>query len=150
MMTSQQESIARQNRRLGVPSVSFMPFTPFMSLLARTLLPIAVAAPLLMAGSTAQASVLMGEPAQSTHNAATAEKSYSLAAVRKHGTATDCWSAVNGGVYNLTSWIAKHPGGASAILSICGRNGSAAFNRQHGGSAKVAAILKPYRIGRLR
>jgi cytochrome b involved in lipid metabolism len=126
-----------------------------VTFLARSLVIIAVAAPLLAVGPTAQASVLMSEPSQNspsqgTHTAVAAEKSYSLATVRKHRTATDCWSAVNGGVYNLTQWIGKHPGGSSAILSLCGKNGSAAFNGQHGGSAKVAAVLKPYRIGRLR
>ena len=130
-----------------------------MSFFVRSLVAIAVAAPLLVAGSTAQASTpqsahTQSAPTQSAptgaHTAVAAEKSYSLASVRKHRTATDCWSAVNGGVYNLTRWIGKHPGGASAILSICGKNGSAAFNSQHGGSAKVAAVLKPYRIGRLR
>lgn len=118
--------------------------------IARPLVAFAVAAPLLVAGSTAQASTLQASTLTSVPTAVAAEKSYTLATVRKHGTATDCWSAVNGGVYNLTRWIAKHPGGSSAILSICGRNGSAAFNSQHGGSAKVAAVLKPYRIGRLR
>lgn len=65
-----------------------------------------------------------------------ASSGYTLADVAKHASQSSCWSAINGTVYDLTSWISKHPGGESAILSICGKDGSAAFNNQHGGQRK--------------
>jgi hypothetical protein len=54
---------------------------------------------------------------------------------------------INGGVYDLTAWISKHPGGERAILSICGKDGSAAFNDQHGGQRRPANELSGFKIG---
>ena len=75
--------------------------------------------------------------------------SYTLAQVAVHKDASSCWSAVNGNVYDLSSWIAKHPGGEKAILSICGKDGSAAFNGQHEGQEKQADVLATFKIGAL-
>ena len=60
--------------------------------------------------------------------------SYTAADVATHNTAGDCWVIVNGNVYNLTSFIASHPGGPSPISSLCGLDGSASFNGQHSAS----------------
>src|SRR5262245_60846494 len=79
----------------------------------------------------------------------TALTTYTLAHVAKHPNATSCWSAVNGKVYDLTSWISKHPGGSQAILSICGKDGSEAFNAQHGGSAQPVQVLQTFYLGEL-
>lgn len=74
---------------------------------------------------------------------------YTLAEIAAHATAASCWSAINGTVYDLTSWISQHPGGEGAILSICGKDGSAAFNNQHGGQSRPEKILATYKIGLL-
>ncbi len=79
--------------------------------------------------------------------AATSSTAYTLLQVATHKDKTSCWSAVNGSVYDLTSWIGKHPGGDAAILSICGKDGSTAFEKQHGGMAKQAALLTTFKIG---
>lgn len=71
------------------------------------------------------------------------------AQVAEHKTRSSCWSSINGNVYDLTSWIPKHPGGEQAILKLCGTDGTAAFNRQHGGAAKQAAVLMGFKIGTL-
>ncbi|MBL8158019.1 cytochrome b5 domain-containing protein [bacterium] len=70
-----------------------------------------------------------------------AQAAYSAADVASHNSSSDCWSIINGGVYDLTSWIPRHPGGERAIEGLCGKDGSAAFNGQHGGGAAQAAIL---------
>lgn len=57
---------------------------------------------------------------------------YTLAEVAKHNSQSSCWTAVGGNVYDLTSFISQHPGGADAIMSLCGIDGSAAFTNQHG------------------
>ncbi len=75
--------------------------------------------------------------------------SYTFSQVQSHNGVGNCWSAINGKVYDLTSWIASHPGGEGAILSICGKDGSSAFNNQHGGSNKTANVLKEFEIGLL-
>lgn len=72
---------------------------------------------------------------------------YTLAQVATHSNAISCWSVINGGVYDLTSWIPKHPGGEQAILSLCGKDGSTAFSGQHEGGEKQAAVLITLKIG---
>ena len=34
-----------------------------------------------------------------------------MADIRLHNSATSCWSAINGNVYDLTDWVNSHPGG---------------------------------------
>lgn len=78
-----------------------------------------------------------------------APTTYTLAQVATHATASDCWTAVNGSVYDVTSWISRHPGGQRAILSMCGKDGSASFDDQHGGERRPANELASFKIGTL-
>lgn len=73
--------------------------------------------------------------------------SYTMAQVAAHGDDDSCWSVINGSVYDLTSWIAGHPGGMQAILGICGKDGSSVFNNQHGGREKQESQLATMKIG---
>lgn len=77
-------------------------------------------------------------------------REYTAAEVRTHNTASSCWSIINGDVYNLTTWIGQHPGGAAAIASLCGVDGTRSFNSQHEGSGKVMRQLSQFNIGRLK
>jgi cytochrome b involved in lipid metabolism len=74
---------------------------------------------------------------------------YSLSDISSHKDDTSCWSTINGGVYDLTAWVPKHPGGERGILSLCGIDGSKKFNGQHGGKSLQAGILLGYKIGTL-
>jgi cytochrome b involved in lipid metabolism len=76
--------------------------------------------------------------------------SYTLAEVATHKDGTSCWTTIQGKVYDLTAWINMHPGGPEAILSLCGKDGTAAFLAQHGGQAQPAAELKTLLIGTLK
>jgi len=67
--------------------------------------------------------------------------------VAAHNSRESCWSTINGNVYDLTSWIPEHPGGEQAILQLCGTDGSAKFNGQHGDAPKQAAVLVGFKIG---
>ena len=75
---------------------------------------------------------------------------FTLAEIATHNSKADCWSAVNGKVYDLTNWIDAHPGGSSNILNICGVDGSAGFNGKHGGEAKPASTIVTFEIGVLK
>jgi cytochrome b involved in lipid metabolism len=78
-------------------------------------------------------------------------KSYSKSTVAKHNKASNCWTIVDGKVYNLTKFVAKHPGGRKRIIRMCGRDASSAFHGQHSsGSRANKVVLKRYRIGTLR
>lgn len=74
---------------------------------------------------------------------------YTLAQVAQHADSKSCYSAVNGVVYDLTSWITRHPGGQREILAICGRDGSSAFNGEHGGQSRPEQLLAGFEIGAL-
>lgn len=78
------------------------------------------------------------------------EASYTMADVATHKDGTSCWTAINGGVYDVTSWINQHPGGPGAILSLCGKDGSSAFNGQHGGQPQPEEELAGFKIGVLK
>jgi len=85
--------------------------------------------------------------APSTNTNTSTSGSYTAAEVSQHSSKSSCWSIINGNVYDLTSWIPKHPGGEGAILGICGKDGSSKFNGQHGGGAAQAQILVGFKIG---
>ncbi len=74
---------------------------------------------------------------------------YTMAQVAEHATAASCWSAINGDVYDLTSWIGQHPGGPNAIRSICGQDGSAGFNNRHATTPEALQTLPTFKIGTL-
>ncbi len=73
--------------------------------------------------------------------------SYTSSDLQKHSRPTSCWSVINGSVYDLTRWINAHPGGKSAITSICGRDGSSAFNGEHAGKSDPLRELAKFKIG---
>jgi len=73
--------------------------------------------------------------------------SVTMAEVAKHNSPTDCWSVVNGNAYDLTPWIAAHPGGQGVIIQMCGIDGTAAFVAQHGGQGKPERALGNLLIG---
>lgn len=77
-------------------------------------------------------------------------KTYTAAEVAQHNSSSSCWSIVNSKVYNLTSWISQHPGGSGAILSMCGKDGSAGFNDQHSGQRRPANELAGFLLGDLK
>ena len=83
-------------------------------------------------------------------NTSTTDKTYTMTDITAHNSQTSCWTAINGNVYDVTSWIKKHPGGAVAIISLCGIDGSSAFNGQHGGQRRPANELVGFKIGVLK
>lgn len=73
----------------------------------------------------------------------------SAAEIAKHAVATDCWTIVSGKVYNITSYVNSHPGGVSAITSICGKDGTTAFNGVGSHANGAASVLAGFYIGNL-
>lgn len=77
-------------------------------------------------------------------------KTYSMDEVREANTPEKCWTVVRGEIYDLTAWIAKHPGGDKAILQLCGTDGTEKFVNKHGGNPKQENVLAGYEIGKLK
>jgi len=74
---------------------------------------------------------------------------YTLEKVKANASAASCWTVIKGNVYDLTKWIGSHPGGESAIISLCGVDGSASFASQHEGKSKPESRLAGYLLGPL-
>lgn len=91
-----------------------------------------------------------GSGQTSSGGTAPSSGTYSMADVGQHGSASSCWSAINGSVYDLTDWIDRHPGGPDVIVALCGIDGSAAYNGQHGGQRRPQYYLDLLKIGTLR
>jgi cytochrome b involved in lipid metabolism len=77
----------------------------------------------------------------------TTNATYSLEEVSTHKTTASCWTVIDGSVYDLTTWINRHPGGPQAIVGLCGIDGSAAYKQQHGTARKPLAALILLKIG---
>ena len=67
--------------------------------------------------------------------------------VAVHASAGDCWTVIRGNVYDLTTWISKHPGGSEKILQLCGKDGTNKFVNKHGDSQKQEDVLATFKIG---
>lgn len=74
---------------------------------------------------------------------------YTMDEVKKRNSESSCWSAIDGKVYNLTDWISMHPGGRQAVLFLCGKDGTSAFNAQHKGDKSPELTLARYLLGPL-
>lgn len=87
-------------------------------------------------------------PSTST-SSTTPAKTITLADVANHKTESDCRTAINGKVYDVTAFFGKHPGGDRNILRTCGIDATQAFERQHGDSKKANDVLAGFEIGTL-
>jgi len=63
--------------------------------------------------------------------------------VATHKTAEDCWTIIDGSVYNLTSYIPNHPGG-SEILRACGIDASTLFDQRHTADGQAVGSGTPH------
>lgn len=73
--------------------------------------------------------------------------------IAKHNSANNCWLLINNKVYNVTSYINSHPGGANEIIKFCGTDATSAFQTKDGRgnnhSSAAYAMLSSYYIGDL-
>ena len=86
-------------------------------------------------------------PSASPSASASDDGTFTSAEVATHNSAGDCWTSINGKVYDVTDWEDKHPGGAERIIALCGTDGSSAFDDQHAGEPKPEDMLAEYQIG---
>jgi cytochrome b involved in lipid metabolism len=73
----------------------------------------------------------------------------SIETVAANASEDSCWAIIGDNVYDLTGWISSHPGGSSRILGLCGTDGTAQFQGQHGGSSSAQGTLERYLLGAL-
>lgn len=77
------------------------------------------------------------------------KRTYTMEEIAAHKDASSCLTVIRGEVYDVTAFIDKHPGGDKNILKLCGLDGTAAFERKHGGQEKPENTLKGFEIGTL-
>ena len=75
-------------------------------------------------------------------------KVFTLEEISKHNTSTDCWIIIDDFVYDVTSYIDKHPGGSDKIIKYAGNDATGEFNSIHSQYAK--SILKLLIVGELK
>ncbi len=81
------------------------------------------------------------------------EGKYTMEEVAKHNTKDDCWMVIDGDVYDVTDFIASHPGGPS-ILQGCGKDATELFETRPMGSktphsSNARGLKEKYEIGEL-
>jgi len=59
------------------------------------------------------------------------KSSFSVNEVVKHNSKDDCWLIIERKVYDVTSFVEKHPGG-KIMLNYCGKEATEAFNTKGG------------------
>jgi hypothetical protein len=67
--------------------------------------------------------------------------------VAQHSTAEDCWTIIDGNVYDVTPFASRHPGGLAAISALCGGDGTAEFGGKHGSDSAPNSQLESLKIG---
>jgi len=93
------------------------------------------------------------QPTSSTNSQPAASgKTYTLDEVAKHATASDCWMAVKGKVYDMTAYIPNHPAG-DKILAGCGKDATDMMKQTKNGqghSDYAYGLLNDYYKGDLK
>ncbi len=103
------------------------------------------------AGTPASGSPTSTRP-QPTAPAATPLTGLTYAAVAQHSAPADCWLVISNRVYDVTSYLKKHPGGAETITPWCGKESTVAFQTEDGAgshSSRAYRDLETYNIGDL-
>jgi cytochrome b involved in lipid metabolism len=68
--------------------------------------------------------------------------------VALHANEHDCWVIVNDQVYDVTEFLASHPGGSAILAGVGGTDASAIFNSLHDASI-LHEVALPFHLGAL-
>ena len=77
------------------------------------------------------------------------KRNISLVEVKKHNKKNDAWTIINNKIYNISSWIPKHPGG-DIIMQAVGKDATQLFLNNNHPSYVEKTILPKYYIGNLK
>ncbi len=71
---------------------------------------------------------------------------YTPDTIKSHNTSDDCWLVIHKKVYDVSSYLSSHPGGAEIILSCAGKDATREFD-DIGHSKSAIRTLAKYEIG---
>jgi len=100
-----------------------------------------------LAGHSGAEAVWQETYAEAKEPIATDQRTFTMAEVERRNTPAECWTIVDGVVYDVTSFISRHPAGGADIRAMCGRDASDSFLGQHQGQAEPEEWLATLRIG---
>uniref|UniRef100_A0A182PNC3 Cytochrome b5 heme-binding domain-containing protein n=1 Tax=Anopheles epiroticus TaxID=199890 RepID=A0A182PNC3_9DIPT len=80
--------------------------------------------------------------------ASTELKQYSLAQVAEHNKPTDVWMVIHDKVYDVTKFLAEHPGGEEVLIEYAGKEATAEFD-DVGHSSDAKEQMKQFLVGEL-
>ncbi|TVU29502.1 hypothetical protein EJB05_21069, partial [Eragrostis curvula] len=99
------------------------------------------------AAAAAPAAGIHRSTSSATFTNAANKQQLTMSEVRKHASRDSAWIVVHGHVYDCTSYLKDHPGGADSILVNAGTDCTEEFDAIH--SDKAKALLGAYRVGEL-
>lgn len=79
-----------------------------------------------------------------------ADSVFSRNEISAHSTADDCWTIVGKNVYDVSSFVNRHPAGSQAIKEMCGKDASEEFLGEHGGQKEPEKWLATLKVGTLK
>lgn len=75
---------------------------------------------------------------------------YTWQQVAKHNTADSAWVYIDDTVYDITSFIDRHPGGRDVILLTAGRDITDLFRTYHPFTEMPMKVIQQFKIGKLK
>lgn len=143
---------------LVLTTIIFLFFTfyrriPFLSRMLRVLvgiLSIATIATTIVVGHSGAEEVWKDKYASAKVPLAFSLDEFTEDEVANHASVDDCWTIVNGFVYDVTTFARRHPAGPDAIEEMCGVNASEEFLEEHRGQSEPESWLETLKIGKLK
>lgn len=77
---------------------------------------------------------------------------FTMDEVSTHNSQSDCWMVIDGSVYDMTSYLPRHPGGIEQISAGCGIDASQLFATQGGEgshSQNAVSTRESFKVGTL-
>lgn len=74
---------------------------------------------------------------------------YDARQVAEHKSGEDAWFTIHGNVYDVTKYLADHPGGLDVLVEAAGTDASEAFDNA-GHSEDAFDIMDTYKVGKLK
>lgn len=100
-------------------------------------------------GHSGAESVWKGRYSQAKNPVEVSSRAITLEEVRRHNVPSDCWTVVGSEVFDVTSFVYRHPAGSPAIKEMCGKNSSEEFLDEHSGQREPEMWLDKLKIGTL-
>ena len=94
-----------------------------------------------------------GSPATTAPSTTASDGGITLTQVATHNSASSCWIAIDGIVYDVTTYLSSHPADPEVLLAWCGQEATQAWEDKGGidesHTARAEAQLEQYEIGTL-